>query len=76
MCQVQCKRGSVSYDKINSQWCYQWYEHGKRNAKHFSIKKYGTAARGLALYWQEEIYPIEREDDSELIREIRARIEA
>jgi len=76
MSQSISKRGCVSYHSTRGNWSFQWRENGKTISKTFSIKKYGTAARGLALYWQEEIYPIEREDDSELIREIRARIEA
>jgi len=70
------KRGCVFYHKGYNRWGFSWQENGKQRTKGFSANKYGTAARGLALYWQEEIYPIEREDDSELIREIRSRIEA
>jgi len=73
---AMCKRGCVSYNKTHVYWSFIWHDNGARNCKSFSVKKYGTAAHGLALFLQEEMYPIEREDDSELIREIRARIEA
>ena len=71
------KRGCIRYNKNRNRWMFLWSGNGKRYEKCFPVKKYGyDAARGLALYWQEEIYPIEREDDSELIREIRARAKA
>ena len=77
MSKSQCKRGCVAYHRTLYHWSFTWYENAKRVSKSFSVNKYGyDAARGLALYWQEERYPLEREDDSELIREIRARAEA
>ena len=71
------KRGCLFYYKKCNRWSFSLQEDGKQRAKVFSANKYGAdGAHGLALYWQEEIYPLVREDDSELIREIRARAEA
>ena len=75
----QTSRGSVGQigSGMNNYWCFRWYDDRKQKCKFFSVAKYGyDAAHGLALYWQEERYPLERDDDSELIREIRSRNEA
>lgn len=74
MSKALCKRGCVSYDKNQDRWCFYWRESGKTVSKYFSVKKYGAdGAHGLALFYQEEMYPIEREDDSEFIQEIKDR---
>lgn len=74
---IRTRRGSVTHHKMQNAWRFQWCESGEKQTRNFPVKKYGyDAARGLALYWQEEIYPVGRIDDSKLIREIRARIEA
>ena len=77
MSKSRTQRGCIRYQNKHTRWGFHWYENGKQQNKYFSVNKYGTkGAHGLALYWQEEMYPIEREDDSELIREIRSRNEA
>ena len=71
------KRGCLRHinHKANNCWNFQWGVNGQRPSKSFSIKKYGfDAAHGLALFWQEEIFPIEREDDSAFIQEIKDKL--
>jgi len=69
------KRGCITHDNIQNRWCFIWKDNGKRNVKIFSGKKYGyDGAHGLALFHQEEMYPLERDDDSEFIQEIKNRL--
>jgi predicted GIY-YIG superfamily endonuclease len=59
------KRGCVSFSE--NQWRFYWHEDGKRKSKSFSIKKYGdkTTAYRKAVKYQDKIYPIESESDSD-----------
>ena len=69
------KRGCVRFVKSHNYWSFSWPENFKLKCKYLSIKKYGyNAAHGLALFHQEEMFPIEREDDSEFIQEIKNRL--
>ena len=74
MSKARRNRGCVSYLLCNA-WIFSWKENDKQVTKYFSGKKYGfDAAHGLALFYQEEMYPIDREDDSEFIQEIKDRL--
>ena len=74
---AQMGRGSVRQEgySCGNSWRFYWREDGKQKRKPFSVKKYGyDGAHGLALFYQEEMYPVEREDDSEFIDELKAKL--
>lgn len=69
------KRGCIRFDRENRIWVFRWQE-GFKRCKSFSVNRYGAhAARGLALFWQDEVYPVEREDDSEFLQELKKRLQ-
>ncbi len=51
--------GSISFDKSNNAWVFQWYEDGEKRKKSFSASKWGGnwGARKMAEYLQALTYP-------------------
>ena len=60
---------------MQNAWRFQWCENGKKHTRNFPVQKYGAnGARGLVRFHQEEMYPVEPEDDLEFIQEIKDRM--
>ncbi|MDO9333711.1 MAG: NUMOD3 domain-containing DNA-binding protein [Dehalococcoidales bacterium] len=75
MSKAKNKRGSVSYNTQTAVWIFQWGVDGVRKNKCFSVKKYGErSAYGHALFHQDEMYPVEKEDDSEFLAELKVKL--
>jgi len=76
MSKSSTKRGNIYHDMKKNRWIFQSYQNGKKKEVEFSCQKvWDCSPRPCAVLARGNV-PIEREDDSELIREIRARAEA
>ena len=75
MSKARTNKGCVRFNNGENCWSFHWCQDGRQMNRYFSVKKYGfNGAHGLALFHQEEMYPLERDDDSEFIQEIKNRL--